>query len=104
LGTGGAIGGAALGDALDEGMTEGLPKDELFIYEAALREGRSVVIAFVHPGRQVDVVRRMMEQAGAESIDSAREDWWAGLRGAEEEHYKAAGRDFKTHDPNYTKQ
>jgi len=55
LGTGGAIGGAALGDALDEGMTEGLPKDELFIYEDALRQGRSVVIAFVHPGRQVDV-------------------------------------------------
>jgi len=101
LGTGGAIGGAALGDALDEGMTEGLPKDELFIYEDALRQGRSVVIAFVNQGRQVEVVRRMMEQAGAEGIDSAREDWWAGLRGAEEEHYKADGRDFKSDEPNY---
>jgi hypothetical protein len=101
LGTGGALGGAALGDALDDGMTEGLPKDELFIYEDALRQGRSVVIAFVHPGRQVDVVRRMMEQAGAESIDSAREDWWAGLRAAEEEHYKADGRDFKSDEPSY---
>jgi hypothetical protein len=101
LGTGGALGGAALGGALDDGMTEGLPKDELFIYEDALRQGRSVVIAFVNPGRQVDVVQRIMEQAGAESIDSAREDWWAGLRGAEEEHYKADGRNFKSDEPSY---
>ena len=101
LGTGGALGGAALGGALDEGMTEGLPKDDLFVYEDALRQGRSVVISFVHSGRQVDVVRRMMEEAGAEGIDSARESWWAGLRGAEEEHYKADGRDFKSDETNY---
>ncbi len=42
-----------------------------------------------------------MEQSGAEGVDSAREDWWVGLRDAEEEHYTAHGRDFKSAEPSY---
>ena len=101
LGLGGAAGGAAVGDALDEGLLEGLPKDDLFVYEDALRKGRSVVIAFVSEGRQTDVVRKIFEQAGAEDIDAARENWWLGLRDVEEEQYKTAGRDFKQDELHY---
>jgi hypothetical protein len=101
LGTGGAVGGAALGEALDEGLVEGLPKDDLFVYEDALRQGRSVVIAFISEGRQAEVVRKIIEQAGAEDIDSARKNWWVGLRDAEKEHYTEGGRDFARDEPNY---
>jgi hypothetical protein len=101
LGMGGALGGAVLGEALDESLVEGLPKDDLFVYEDALRQGRSVVIAFISEGRQAEVVRKIIGQAGAEGIDSAREDWWLGLRDAEEEHYTAAGRSFTQDEANY---
>lgn len=101
LGLGGAAGGAAVGDALDESLMEGLPKDDLFVYEDALRKGRSVVIAFVSEGRQPDAVRKILEQAGAEEIDTARENWWLGLRDVEEEQYKTAGRDFKQDERHY---
>ena len=101
LGMGGAVGGAALGEALDASLVEGLPKDDLFVYEDALRQGRSVVITFISEGRQAEVVRKIIEQAGAEDIDSAREGWWHGLRDAEEEHYAADGRIFTEDEPNY---
>ena len=101
LGTGGAVGGAALGGAIDESLVEGLPKDDLYLYEDALRHGRSVVIGFVSEGKQADAVRRITQQAGAEDIDAARDNWWTGLRGAEESHYAAAGRNFALDEPNY---
>ena len=101
FGAGGAVGGAALGEALDEGLLEGLPTDELFVYEDALRQGRSVVIVFTPEGRQSEVVRKIIEQAGPEDVDSARENWWVGLRGAEKEHYTAGGRDFESDEPTY---
>jgi hypothetical protein len=101
LGTGGAAGGAVLGEALDEGLVEGLPKDDLFVYEDALRQGRSVVVAFISEGRQAQVVQKLMEQAGAADIDSARENWWLGLRDAEAAQYTGAGRDFAQDEPDY---
>ncbi|HZM88066.1 MAG TPA: hypothetical protein VFF31_16200 [Blastocatellia bacterium] len=101
LGVGGAVSGAVVGESLDEGMIEGLPKDDLFVYEDALRKGRSVVIAFISEGRQTDAVRKIMEQAGAEDVDAARENWWLGLRDAEEEYYAGAGRDFGTDEQTY---
>jgi hypothetical protein len=101
LGLGGALGGAVLGEALDESLVEGLPKDDLFVYEDALRQGRSIVIAFIAEGRQADVVRKIIEEAGAEGIDSARENWWLGLRDDEEAHYTAGGRSFTQDESNY---
>lgn len=101
LGVGGAAGGAVLGEALDEGLVEGLPKDDLFVYEHALRQGRSVVVAFISEGRQAEAVRRMFNQAGAVDIDSAREDWWLGLRDVEEQQYVGAGRNFSQDEPDY---
>jgi len=101
LGMGGVAGGIAVGEAVDEGLLEGLPRDDLFLYEDALRHGRSVVILFTTPGRQASVARKLLEQAGAESIDTARKDWWLGLRDVEEEHYSASGRDFTKDEAHY---
>ena len=101
LGLGGTVTGMAVGEALDETLEEGLPHDELFIYEDALRSGRTVVIAFPDDEDLADRVRQVFAQAGAESIDAAREDWWLGLRDAEEEYYRTQGRDFQTDEVSY---
>jgi hypothetical protein len=95
------VGGAALGQALDEGLVEGLPRDDLFVYEDALRQGRSVVIVLNSEAGQSDAARKIIEEAGAEGVDSARENWWLGLRSAEEEHYTAGGRNVASDEPNY---
>jgi hypothetical protein len=100
LGAGGAAAGAAAGSALEESI-EGLPHDELFVYEDALRQGRTVIIAVTDDDTQADTARSALAQAGAESIDAARESWWVGLRDAEEEEYTGQGRDFKTDETVY---
>lgn len=43
----------------------------------------------------------MLEEAGAESLDAAREAWWVGLRDAEQAHYEAAGGDFQSAEETY---
>lgn len=101
LGVGGAVTGAAAGAALEEELANGLPHDELYLYEDALRKGRSVVIAFVDDDSSKEVAHNVMAQAGAESIDVAREDWWLGLRDVEEETYRAQGRDFASDELAY---
>ena len=40
----GASVGAATGKSFENSTTEGLPEDEIFVYEDALRRGRSVVV------------------------------------------------------------
>ncbi|HKG23116.1 MAG TPA: hypothetical protein VKC34_14555, partial [Blastocatellia bacterium] len=101
FGLGGAVGGAAAGSALEEGMTDGLPKDEVYLYEDAVRRGRTVLVALTDGGDQTIAAGALMARAGAESLDSAREDWWMGLRDAEEESYNAEGREFATDESNY---
>jgi len=101
LGAGGAVGGALAGKALEEGMAQGLPADEMFIYEDALRQGRSVVFVLADEGDQLELARRVLEETGAESIDSARENWWVGLRDAEREHYSASEREFGSVEAYY---
>ena len=90
----GAVGGGIAGEAVEENDTRGLPEDELFVYEDALRQGRSVVIAETQGDRQAQAVRGALESAGAESIDRAQEMWWIGLRNAEKETYEADGSNF----------
>ncbi|HYY93561.1 MAG TPA: hypothetical protein VE713_03515, partial [Pyrinomonadaceae bacterium] len=101
LGAGGAAAGAAAGGALEESMARGLPHDELFVYEDALRRGRSVVIAVADDEEQANVARGVLTQAGAESVDAAREKWWLGLRDAEEAEYTVDGGDFGADEPAY---
>jgi len=101
FGAGGAAAGMAAGGALEDTIAHGLPHDELFIYEDALRQGRTVVIAQVEDDEQAQAARSALDAAGAESVDAARESWWVGLRDAEDEDYTGQGRDFKTDEPVY---
>lgn len=101
LGAGGAFAGAAAGEALEGGIVSGLPRDELYVYEDALRRGRAVLIAFADNDEMAERARRELSRAAAESLDSAREEWWIGLRGAEEEHYTKSGGDFKVDEAKY---
>lgn len=98
LGAGGAAAGMAAGSKLEETLFRGLPKDEIYLYEDALRQGRSVVIAFAEKAQE-EAARRALDGAGAESLDAARESWWVGLRSAEEAEYE--GEDFGTVEASY---
>ncbi|MGC1648197.1 MAG: hypothetical protein WA741_20435 [Candidatus Sulfotelmatobacter sp.] len=98
LGAAGATVGATVGNELETSTTEGLPEDEIFVYEDALRQGRSVVILLAEDNQQASLLRELLKMQGAESIDAAREQWWIGLRSAEESHY--SGKNF-TEDEEY---
>src|ERR1051325_1983032 len=101
LGAGGTVTGMAAGEALEEGLVSGLPHDELFLYEDAVAQGRSVVIAFAENDELLHNARTAMTGAGAESIDAAREHWWLALRDAEAADYRATGREFDSDEPSY---
>src|ERR1700686_4877306 len=93
-GAAGASVGATVGDKLEKSTIEGLPEDEIFVYEDALRKGHSVVIALADDEDSAKRLREIMKREGAESVDAAREQWWIGLRSAEESHYSESGRKF----------
>ena len=101
FGAGGAAAGALAGNALEQGIADGIPRDELFVYEDALRRGRSIVIAFADNAQQAESARAALTRAGAESVDAAREEWWIGLRDAEAEHYTKQGGDFNLDEAKY---
>ena len=101
FGAGAAATGALAGQALDKGLEEGLPRDELYLYEDALRRGRSVCIAFADDEQMAQNARAALSSAGAESVDAAREDWWLGLRDVEQEHYTNEGGDFNVDEAKY---
>lgn len=86
-GIGGAVAGAAAGGALEEVWTKGVPKDEVFFYEDALRQGRTLLVALSEDTQQLESGRKVIEKSGAESLDAAREKWWIGLQDAEEVDY-----------------
>jgi hypothetical protein len=100
LGAGGIAGGVAAGGALDDKLSRGLPKDELYLYEDAIRRGHSVVFALVEE-KEADAARRALEAEGAESLDAARESWWVGIRDAERADYERDGADFAAAEPAY---
>jgi len=86
LGLFGAVGGGVAGHELEESLSEGLPKDDLFLYEDALRKGHSIVIAMNEDDQRIDAARAAFRAAGAEDVDSARERWWIGMRGKDEQY------------------
>src|ERR1022692_3769036 len=92
----GAVGGAALGNAADDNSNEGVPSDEIFFYEDALRQGRSVVLVLAGDDSEEQRAHKLLADAGAESLDAARKDWWLGLRDAVQEHYRALGQNFES--------
>jgi hypothetical protein len=101
LAAAGASVGALAGGKAEDAMTDGLPEDEIFVYEDALRKGRSVLIALAEDDGERAVFRELLKAEGAESIDAAREQWWIGLRSAEQEHYSSHGRDFGNDEKFY---
>jgi hypothetical protein len=103
LGLGGAVAGAAAGDALENTLEVGLPKDELYVYKDALRQGRIVLIVLTEDKDQADEVREALTWAGAESVDAAHEHWWLAVRDAEAADYTAQGFDFTRDEALYRK-
>lgn len=96
----GAIGGGTIGGEAEKTVFASLPEEELFVYEDALRGGRSLVIARVDD-EMAEAARGAFDDAGAESVDRAREMWWIGLRDVEREHYSANGRNFEQDEPYF---
>lgn len=94
-------GGAAIGHKLEDNLSTGLPRDELSLYEDALRSGRIVLIVEAENDHDADNVRAALQAAGAESVDAAREQWWVGLRDEEARAYGETGRDFAEDEPVY---
>lgn len=101
LGTGGAAIGAAAGSSLDETTAKNLRDDQLHLYEAALRQGRSVLVALANDEKDAQAIREVLAAAGAETLDDARDNWWGELRNAEEAAYKKEGRDFALDETLY---
>jgi hypothetical protein len=101
LGAMGAGLGKAAGGEIDEAVVSSLRHDEIHIYEEALRQGRTVLIAVVGSEEQAEAARKALLQAGAISLDEAHESWWSGLRRAEEEAYARRGHDFTTDESLY---
>lgn len=94
LGAAGATIGGAAGNKVESHTYEGLPEDEIFVYEDAIRKGRSVVVAMADNQGLASFVHDLLKREGAESVDAAREQWWIGLRTAEESRYQASGTTF----------
>jgi hypothetical protein len=100
-GAAGAGLGAVAGGKAEDSMTDGLPEDEVFVYEDALRKGRSVLIVMAEDEAQAALVRELLKAEGAEEVDAAREQWWVGLRETEREHYSSDGRKFDENEKFY---
>lgn len=94
LGAAGATVGAAAGGKAEKATYQGLPEDEIFVYEDALRKGRSVVVALADDKSGASMIREVFNREGAESVDAARDQWWTGLRNTEQVHYQKSGKDF----------
>jgi hypothetical protein len=90
----GALVGGTVAGKFESKTFGGLPEEELFVYEDALRQGRTIVMASTENDTQAEAARGALEYAGAETIDRAREMWWLGLRDVEKEKYEFDGRNF----------
>jgi hypothetical protein len=101
VGAAGAGVGAVVGGRSENFMTDGLPEDELFVYEDALRKGRSVLIVMADDAAEAGRYRGLLKAEGAEEIDAAREQWWVGLRPTEHEHYSSTGKNFGENEKFY---
>lgn len=99
-GTAGVAGGAVAGGALENALTNGLPRDELHVYEDALRKGRTILMFRTEDGEELESGRRILDENGAETVDAAREKWWIGMRDAECETYDSPG-DFTRIESTY---
>lgn len=93
--------GASTRQVADRPTSGGLREDEFFVYEDALRQGRSVLIAISANEATAASVGEILEDEGAEAVDAVRETWWLGLRGAEQEHYSKGDTKFDRDEKFY---
>jgi hypothetical protein len=101
LAAAGGVLGAKAGESIENSTTEGLPEDEIFVYEDALRKGRSVVVAMATDDEKAGSLRDLFQSEGAEEVDAARQQWWIGLRSAEQEHYTSSGDNFSEQEEKF---
>jgi hypothetical protein len=84
-----SAGGAAVGTALETTLSQGVPRDDLFIYEDALRRGHSVVVVFSEDESMATRADDALHAAGGVDVGAARDEWWAGLRDEQRGIYTA---------------
>lgn len=101
LGVVGATAGSAVGDTVEEELGEGIPHEDIFLYEDALRHGRSVIIVYSENDDEADKAGDVLIQNGAMDLDDLRENWWNELKDEERAHYHGEGRDFDQDEENY---
>jgi hypothetical protein len=101
LGVVGATAGAAVGDEIEEQLGEGVPHEDIYLYEDALRHGRSVIIAYTETDDQTDKAEDILTGYGAMDLDELRENWWNELRDGERAHYHHDGHDFDRDEKSY---
>jgi len=101
LGGTGAVVGAKVGDTIEEELGEGFPHEDIYLFEDALRHGKSVVLAYAKEGAQADEARDIMTKLGSVNLDSLREAWWAEQRDREWTDYQSDGRDFQHDELSY---
>ena len=75
LGAGGAAAGAKAGHKSEDAIDEGIPRDDVFFYHDLLKQGRSVVIVNSRDDDQAKSARKIMNAAGAEDANAARQRW-----------------------------
>ncbi len=101
LGVVGAAAGSAVGDTVEEELGEGIPHEDIYLYEDALRHGHSVVIAYVEEGSRLTRRAKSMNNAGAEDLDTLRENWWQELRDRRASALHGDGSDFDRDEESY---
>ena len=101
LGAGGVAAGAAAGGALEYTLSEGVPKDEIFVYEDALKQGYTVLFVLADDASQRHAALQILAAAGAEELDTARKRWWIGLLDPEEQVYKDQAKRTAQQDKAY---
>lgn len=100
LGGTGAVAGGAVGSSLEEELGEGFPHEDIYLYEHALRHGKSVVVVYADEGDQADRAEEILE-ANSTSLDWLRDQWWDHLAEGERTNYQSSGRDFNADELSY---
>jgi len=101
MGAGGVAAGAAVGSMLERKSLEGLiPVDEIYVYEDALAQGLSIVLVTPYDELAAETME-ILKNAGAESVDAAKESWWVGLKDWRKLNYDAPEQEGLWEDPAY---
>src|SRR5687767_14635681 len=101
LGVVGATAGSAVGDQIEEELGEGIPHEDIFVYEDALRHGRSVLVVYTDNDDDEEKAEEILTKNGAMDIAELREAWWNERRDDEREYYHRDGRDFDQDEESY---